>query len=190
MTFQATTFALLCLTVFSQSLPAQTRQHSIPQTTLLRIVKAEDERRWDGDLRSLLTSSSSVVRSRAALAAGRIGNEGALAELSSMLQQDKDSAVRAMAAFAIGEIESLNGASPLLTSLKSSTETDEVKARAIEGLGKIAAALPPTQQARTKEIGAEVLAVLKSELAQSSPNRQILLLGTTAVLRSKPAEVG
>ena len=176
-----------CLTSHSH---AQSQTRRVPQSTLLRIVKAEDERRWDGDLRYLLTSPSSAVRTRAALAAGRIGSEGALAELSAMLRQDKDPAVRAMVAFAIGEIESLNGANVLLTAIKSSTEPDEVKARAIEGLGKIAAALPPAQQARSKEIGAEVLGALKSEIERSTPSRQILLLGITAILRAKPAEAG
>jgi HEAT repeat protein len=53
-----------------------------------------------------------------------------------------------MAAFAIGEVESINGANALLAILKSQTETIEVRARAIEGLGKIADALPKEQQAR------------------------------------------
>jgi cyclophilin family peptidyl-prolyl cis-trans isomerase/HEAT repeat protein len=179
---------LTCVLAFHGLAQSQTRQ--LPQSTLLRIVKAEDQRRWDGDLRYLLTSPSSAVRTRAALAAGRIGNEGALAELSNILRQDKDPVVRAMAAFAIGEIESPGGVNSLLTALESSTETDEVKARALEGLGKIAAALPPAQQARSKQIGAEVLGALKSEMEQSTPSRQILLLGITAVLRSRPAEAG
>ena len=183
----AVLFWALASLILAQS---QTRQPSIPQSTLLRIIKAEDERRWDGDLRYLLTSPSVSVRTRAALAAGRIGNEGALAELGNLLRQDKDPSVRAISAFAIGEIESLNGANFLVTTLNNTTETDEVKARAIEGLGKIAAALPPTQQARAKEIGAEVLEVLKSEIARTMPSRQMLLLGITAVLRSKPANAG
>jgi len=93
---------LTCGLAFHGLAQSQTRQ--LPQSTLLRIVKAEDERRWDGDLRYLLTSPSSAVRTRAALAAGRIGNEGALAELSNILRQDKDPAVRAMAAFATERI--------------------------------------------------------------------------------------
>ena len=176
-----------CLTSHSH---AQSQTRRVPQSTLLRIVKAEDERRWDGDLRYLLTSPSSAVRTRAALAAGRIGNEGALAELSGMLRQDKDPEARAIAAFAIGEIESLNGANVLLAAIRSSTEPDEVKARAIEGLGKIAAALPPAQQPRSKEIGAEILGAVKSEIERSTPSRQILLLGITAILRAKPADAG
>ena len=141
-------------------------------------------------MRTLLTNSNAAVRTRAALAAGRIGNEGALAELANMFRQDKDPAVRAMAAFAIGEIESPNGTNSLITALKFGVETDEVKARAIEGLGKIAAGLPPAKQESSKEIGAEVVAAVKSEIERSNPNRQIILLGVTAVLRSKPADAG
>jgi cyclophilin family peptidyl-prolyl cis-trans isomerase/HEAT repeat protein len=183
--------ALLFLALASHSdAQSQTPSQSIPHSILLRIVKAEDERRWDGDIRHLMTSPSAAVRTRAALAAGRIGNEGALAELANMLRQDKDPAVRQMAAFAIGEIESVNGANSLIAALKSSSETDEVKARAIEGLGKIAAALSPAKQDRSKEIGYEVLAVLNSELERSTPSRQILLLSITAVLRLKPTSAG
>src|SRR5262245_60494728 len=101
------TIVLLLLLV--PSVAAQTRsQRSIPHQVLLRIVKAEDERRWDGDLRYLLTNANAAVRQRAALAAGRIGNQGALPELENMLANDRESKVRAMAAFAIGEIESPN----------------------------------------------------------------------------------
>lgn len=184
-------FALLCF-FFTPWTFAQkgTRGTSIPQSILLRIVKAEDERRWDGDLRYLLTNPDAVVRTRAALAAGRIGNTGALAELANILQQDKNAEVRAMAAFAIGEIESENGSDVLLTALKSATETNEVKARSVEGLGKIAAALPKEKQARLITISSAILNSLKSETERSNPDRLTLLLGITAVLRSKPASAG
>ena len=181
---------LLLVTCASNLAQTRAREQPISQSILLRIVKAEDERRWDGDLRSLLTSPNPAVRSRAALATGRIGNEDALGELSNVLRRDKAPSVRAMAAFAIGEIESLNGANFLVSTIKTNAETDEVKARAIEGLGKIAAALPQTQQARSKEIGSEVLAALTSEIQKANPSRQILLLGITAVLRSRPANAG
>ena len=184
-------FALLCF-FFTPLTFAQkgTRGRTIPQSILLRIVKAEDERRWDGDLRYLLTKPDAGVRTRAALAAGRIGNTGALAELANILRQDKNPAVRAMAAFAIGEIESENGSEVLLIALKSSTETSEVKARSVEGLGKIAAALPKEKQARLITISSEILNSLKSETERSNPDRLTLLLGITAVLRSKPASAG
>ena len=163
---------------------------SIPQATLLRIVKAEDERRWDGDLRQLLASNNDLVRARAALGAGRIGNEGALAELTNMLSNDKSVTVRAVAAFAIGEVESLNGAGAVAKTLKNPAETSEVRARAIEALGKIAAAIATEQKARAAEIAADVLQALKLESESQSPDHKVILLGITAVLRSRPADAG
>src|SRR5690348_2654377 len=79
---QTRTISLIVVIATLLVLPAQVnsqtrRNSSVPSATLLRIVKAEDERRWDGDLRNLLTSSNPAIRTRAALAAGRIGNEGA-----------------------------------------------------------------------------------------------------------------
>ena len=173
--------------IVSQTKP---RSASISTIILLRIVRAEDERRWDGDLRYLMTNVNVAVRARAALAAGRIGNEGALAELANMLSHDKDAAIRATAAFAIGEVESLKGASAVMETLKNPSETSEVRGRAIEALGKIAAAIAREQQARATEIAAEVLQALKLESESQSPNRKMILLGITAVLRSRPANAG
>ena len=68
----------------------------------LQIVRAEDERRWDNDLRDLFKARNANVRARAALAAGRIGNEQAVADLISLLQKDDEPEVRAMAALALG----------------------------------------------------------------------------------------
>ena len=181
---------LLILVVLSTATALAQARELIPKRILLRIVKAEDERRWDGDLKSLLESPNSAVRGRAALAGGRIGNEGALPELINILKQDKNLNVRALAAFAIGEIELVYGASALSEVLKTQTEGVEVRARAIEALGKIAAALPPGQQARLTEISGVVLENLKAETEQPNPNRQFLLFGITAVLRSKPAKAG
>src|SRR5918992_6151863 len=88
--------AALTVTAFAQS--------SIPTAISLRILKAEDERRWDTDLRELLADPNPAIRKRAALAVGRIGNEESVSALSNLLQ-DKDTDVRAMAAFALGEVE-------------------------------------------------------------------------------------
>src|SRR5215467_8645033 len=60
-------FAFL-ISLFVPSIYAQTRP--VPSPTLLQIVKAEDERRWDDVLRNLLASSNPSIRKRAALAAG------------------------------------------------------------------------------------------------------------------------
>ena len=153
--------------------------------TLLRIVKAEDERRWDADLRDLFSSSNALVRKRAALAAGRIGEEDAIGPLTNLLEKDADPGVRAMAAFALGEIESEAGANALLALLKNKNDLVELRARAIEALGKIAAALPREKEARQRELGATILEALKSE-----SNTPVVLLGLTAVLRSRPADAG
>src|SRR6185369_7150170 len=150
---------------------------------LLRIVKAEDERRWDTDLKELLASPNAAVRKRAALAAGRIGNEDSVQALSGLLQ-DKDADVRAMAAFALGEVEAASGAAPLLAALKDGSVS--VRARAIEALGKIAGALPKEQEARRLELGAAILEAIKTP----SSDQLTAILGLTAVLRSRPANAG
>src|SRR5688572_19265454 len=154
---------------------------------LLRIVKAEDERRWDADLKELLTDSNAATRKRAALAAGRIGNEDSVNTLAGLLK-DADTDVRAMAAFAIGEVEAANGADPLLAILKRANEPINVRARAIEALGKIAGALPREQETRRLELGAAIIESLKHETARS--DRLTAILGLTAALRARPANAG
>jgi HEAT repeat protein len=72
------TFAWIVVVLLSVTALAQT-------SVLLRIVKAEDERRWDTDLKKLLTSPNPAIRKRAALAAGRIGNEDSVSALAGLL---------------------------------------------------------------------------------------------------------
>jgi len=153
----------------------------------LRILKAEDERRWDADLKGLLASPNPAIRKRAALAAGRIGDEDSVTALSGLLQ-DKDADVREMAAFALGEVEAASGANPLLAVLKNTNESVAVRARAIEALGKIAGALPREQEARRLELGAAIVESLKQETARS--DRLTAILGLTAALRARPANAG
>ena len=137
-----------------------------------------------------MTSNRSDVRRRAALAAGRIGNEESVPELTKLLQKDINVDVRSMAAFAMGESESEAGTNALLAVINSSVP-GEVRARAIEALGKIAAALPKEQETRARELGAAVLEALKFESGlRSAPNRLTILLGLTAALRAKPANAG
>ena len=162
---------------------AQTR--SIPRTTLLQIVKAEDERRWDDGLRSLISNPSPLIRKRAALAVGRIGNADSVSALVPVLEKDADTSVRAMAAFALGEIESETAANSLIAVLKNTSAPVEVRARAIEALGKIAAALPRDQEARQRELGAAIIDALNAATDPSS-----ILFGLTAALRSRPANAG
>ena len=171
----------------------------VSPNTLIRILRAEDERRWDDNLKSLLSDKSSKVRQRAALAAGRIGNEQALPVLIELLKNDPDNDVRQMAAFAIGEVESPNGADALLEVLGAVVRPSErapeasgtVRARAIEALGKIAAALPESEKERKAMYGAAILGALRFEAdRRSRPDTLTILLGLTAVLRAKPEGAG
>lgn len=180
--------------VFSQRragiLQNPTSGDPVSKILLLRIIRAEDERRWDNDLRSLLSARNASVRKRAALAAGRIGNESAVADLINLLRQDDESDVRAMAAFALGEIESALGADALLAVLKE-TKDSEMKARSVEALGKIAAALPKEQEARARELGGAILEALNFEARRrSAPDTLAILVGLTATLRAKPVGAG
>lgn len=185
--------ALVSLTLpsaFPQGRTVRSADAPVSKDVLLRIVRAEDERRWDGDLRSLLSDRNASVRKRAALAAGRIGNEAAVVDLIALLRGDRDQTVRAMAAFALGEIESGLGADALLATLKDS-EHAPLRARAIEALGKIAAALPKEQEPRSRVLGTTILEALESEGSRrSAPDELTVLLGLTAVLRSRPANAG
>lgn len=159
----------------------------VPKILLLQILRAEDERRWDDDLRGLFRARNAAVRSRAALAAGRIGNEEAVSDLIGLLRDD-ESSVREMAAFALGEIESPLGANALITVLKDS---EKLKARAVEALGKIAAALPKEQEARARELSGAILGALSFEVHRRSAHDEFtILLGLTAVLRAKPENAG
>ncbi|MBD0373124.1 MAG: peptidylprolyl isomerase, partial [Pyrinomonadaceae bacterium] len=159
----------------------------ISQDVVLRIMRAEDERRWDNELSALLSDKSVEVRRRAALAAGRIGDERAVTLLVTMLRVDANVSVRAMAAFALGETESVKAAEGLMAELKA-TESSEVRARSVEALGKIAAALPKAEEVRARAIGEAILTTLRTE-AERKPerDRETVLLGLTAALRARPA---
>ena len=178
-------FALLiCISLTSVTFG---QKRTVPPSTLLLITKAEDARRWDDDLRKLFSSPNALVRKRAALAAGRIGNEDSIASLTELLEKDSDPGVRAMATFAIGEVESEKGANALVAVLKNGSSSVELKARCVEALGKIAAVLPKEQEARQRELGAVILEALNS--AQPI-DQSLIIFGLTAVLRSRPANAG
>jgi cyclophilin family peptidyl-prolyl cis-trans isomerase/HEAT repeat protein len=191
----------LCLLVFtsSSSVFSQCRTQvlrnptsftAVPHNLLMQIVRAEDERRWDNDVRSFLSARSAVVRKRAALAAGRIGSEASVPDLINLLQHDDEMDVRAMAAFALGEVESLSAAEALLEVLGSSKEP-QVRARLVEAISKIAATLPKEQEARARQLGDVILEALKSELERRpAPDRLTALLGLSAALRAKTSNGG
>jgi cyclophilin family peptidyl-prolyl cis-trans isomerase/HEAT repeat protein len=168
-------FLLIC---FSVPLLSQ-----VPLTTHVQIVKAEDARRYDSTLEKLMRSPDAAVRKRAALAAGRIGDEAALPALAGLLKSDPSADVRAMAAFAIGEAESIGGADAILSALNDPNAPAGVRARAVEAAGKIAAANSKDEKA--KNLGSGILELLKREETQA-PEPKVIRLGLTAVLRARP----
>ena len=170
----------------------------VPMTVQLQIVKAEDARRYDSVLEKLMHSPNAAIRKRAALAAGRIGREEAIPTLVGLLEKDPNTDVRTMAAFALGETESIKAADAVLRAIGTSqvaaaqAETRAVAsvpmttARLLEAAGKIAAANPKDE--KSKQLGATVLTVLNAELSkQSTPDTGVVRLGLTAVLRARPA---
>ncbi|HMF55072.1 MAG TPA: peptidylprolyl isomerase [Pyrinomonadaceae bacterium] len=168
----------------------------ISEEIMLRILSAEDERRWDQQLAALLTDRDARVRRRAALAAGRIGNADAVESLVSMLRTDADMSVRAMAAFALGEIEAPAGTDDAITALidsetsERSHEGSELRVRVIEAMGKIAAALPQAEGVNARLLGGAILDALRFESGRNraQANREVSLAGLTAALRAKPDE--
>ena len=177
--YLAVCFAVLC---FSFSVFAQ-----IPTATLVSIVKAEDERRFDKTLEDLLKNRAEKIRLRAALAAGRIGDDRAVLFLIELLETDSANEVRTTAAFALGEIESMKGADAILKVLANTKTDDELRARAIEAAGKIAAA--NIKDDKAKALGEAILDALEYEDARrSKPNTAAIRCGLTAILRVKPED--
>src|SRR5207253_3091143 len=57
-------------------------------------------------------------------------------------------------------------------------------------LGKIAAALPKTDEARARALGELILKTLDDDSRSPKPNRELILLELTATLRAQPAGAG
>ena len=167
-------FLLICFAVFvfySHNTFAQ-----IPTNILVQIVKAEDERRFDNTLENFLTNPTEKIRTRAALAAGRIGDERSLPALTKLLQTDPSTKVRAMAAFAMGEIESAKAAPAIIEVLNNRGNPNEIRARAMEAAGKIAAA--NTKDEKYKELGDTILQARDFEnKKRSASNKEVILFG-------------
>ncbi len=174
---------ILCLILL---FPAASHFAQVPTAVGVQILKAEDARRYDDVLRNLLASSNAKVRERAALAAGRIGDDKAIPVLTALLEKDQSESVRVMAAFAIGEIESIKGADAILKTLADPGTPNDVKARAVEAAGKIAAANSKDEKAKT--LGVAILEVLKTQADEkTTPDLHVVRLALTAALRARPA---
>ncbi len=154
----------------------------VPVNTAIQIVKAEDARRFDKTLIDLMKDKNPAVRARAALAAGRIGDEKAIDELAALLVDSSPEAA-AMAAFGLGEIESIKGADALLKLLNDPKAPDAVRARSIEAAGKIAAANP--KEEKSKLLSEAILKTLDDENRRGAKQyRATVLLGVTAAGRA------
>ncbi|MCS6873248.1 MAG: peptidylprolyl isomerase [Pyrinomonadaceae bacterium] len=157
-------------------------QEKIPIQVALEIVKAEDQRKFDQKIESLLRSQNSEIRKRAALAAGRIGDERAVTVLSEIALNDKNEPVRLNAIFALGEIESIKGAEAVLKILEDEKQPEASRAVAIEAAGKIASANPKFELA--KALSEAIVETLELESTKTTQNRELILLGLTATFRA------
>lgn len=173
-------FVLLVFACFSAAL-AQT-----PPATQINILRAEDERRFDKTLEDLLKSPNAAVRTRAALAAGRIGDEKAVPALAGLLETDASADVRAMAAFALGETESMLTAEPVLKALTDPKTPDAVRARAVEAAGKIVGANAAKGKSKMVDnLGDAILDTLREQDKRGAQqSREVVLAGLTAALRA------
>ena len=195
--------AVVFLLVFFTCSAAQHRTRRKPSTAeaaFSQIIRAEDQRRWDDELSKLLRHDDPKIRKRAALAAGRIGIEGAVAPLAEMVLTDRDVEVRQTAVFALGEIESGGGAYALTEVLKGRNgemAPAVTRARAVEALGKIVTAATSPGAATKPDaewldaVQAAIVNTLRFEVGRrAQSDRLTILLALTAVLRAKPDGVG
>ncbi|MEO7674799.1 MAG: HEAT repeat domain-containing protein, partial [Pyrinomonadaceae bacterium] len=158
----------------------------VPAAIQIQLLKAEDARRYDKTLEDLMDHTDERVKVRAILAAGRIGDEKAIPRLASMLENGS-LRVREMAAFALGETESVNAADSIEKALQDPKTPVFVRARAVEAAGKIASANP--KDANAKELGEAILDTLEAE--DNKGNKQdpeVVRLALTAALRSRPED--
>ena len=179
-------YLFLFVAFFAVSVPAQ-----VPLATHVEILKAEDARRYDKTLEDLLKSQNAAIRTRAALAAGRIGRDEAVPALIRMLD-DTSPKVRQMAAFALGEIASIRAADAVMQAIGETARAQipgEVggvdRSRLVEAAGKIAAA--NAKDPKAKDLARSIVFTLEAELAPAGRgDKETIMLGLTAALRARP----
>ncbi len=179
---------LTITTIFLLALSFATHAQ-VPVAVGVSILKAEDARRYDAVLESLLKSPNADIRARAALAAGRIGDERAIPALYAMFGDRKNTGrVWTMAVFALGEIESVKGAEYVSDVIKSESDyalrDRELLSRAFEAAGKIAAAHAADPEAKT--LGEVIIKGLELERNSGTPSPVVICRALTAILRAKP----
>ena len=179
--YKASIILFAVFAILSPAVPAQ-----VPIATQIRILKAEDERRYDNTLEDLLKNPNASIRTRAALAAGRIGDEKAIPALAAMLEADASEDARAMAAFALGETESMLASDAVLKALNDKNTPDAVLARVVEAAGKIVGANAARGRSKMVDnLGDGILDRLKDqENLREKQSREVVLAGLTAALRA------
>ncbi len=149
----------------------------------MQIAKAEDARDYDG-LKPYIFSRDLKIQARAVLAAARIGDPTSVDAMAGLLENG-DASIRPLAAFALGEIEADHGAVFILRALADPKTAADVRARAVEAAGKIAAANPKDTNA--KKLAKAIVDTLDVEYAKGEKqNRETVLLALTAALRARP----
>ena len=126
---------------------------------MARILAMEDARNpGDGELERDLADGDRGVRRRAALAAGRIGDDS-LGPALRLLLSDPEAEVRQMAAFSLGLLADKGAGDALVAALKDPEAV--VRARAAEALGRIGgAAVAPALAALVVEAIPKEAAIL------------------------------
>lgn len=127
----------LCLLLLVALRPAQLLAQEAGQVdTLARLLAVEDTRQLDLPLLRAASGSRSVlVRQRAALAAGRVGGEG-VRELLTPLLADREAAVRANAAFALGLLHDSAAVPALLERLSVKDEDDAAAMEVVSAIAR------------------------------------------------------
>lgn len=111
---------------------------------IAQLLRYEDRREYDAAVFDRLADGTEEVRRRVAMAAGRIGDSSAVGLLTRLLDDDPSTAVRADAAFALGELGDTSR--PVIGSLREAVpagwvpprndETDVV-VEVVHALGKL-----------------------------------------------------
>ena len=173
-------FLSLVTIVFTSQAFSQTSRGA-----LLKIVEHEDSRTYDSSLERMITSGPKAERIRAILAAGRIGDEKAVNVLNS-IAIGADTELASHAAFALGEIESINAKDAIMSAMRKSPADRRLGMRAVEAAGKIVGA-NPTSPARA-EIGTAILDYLEARLKSGDNYVDGIIAGLTAVIRARPKD--
>lgn len=194
MLLSATAFGQFPPTTVSSGKPTLKRDRT-QRILYPKIIQHEDERFVNNDLVEMLLPPHGGARRRAILALGRIGYPSGLAPLMDIISSDKnaenrDPEMRALAAFALGQIQNQHAVSALLDRLDPTIERSPlVKARAVEALGKIGSnklAIAALGNYGIKGIADALVRVLPApDQPPSADSKLVASMALTALLKIK-----